>query len=137
MKTYRESFNGSTCHSLRYLDKHLGDIGEPLKIECYHIVSKCNRYYPQSLPNGKIRTVLTGSNGSIVLGGLSFGYSGEGCRGMTELFNKTGFDSSLIHALTEHKFSWNNWLPNNSRILLFKVTKDTVFINLKNLEKIQ
>jgi hypothetical protein len=80
---YRERINGITKHSLKYFEKHIDKIGKIQSITAYHIVSS-----KQGCKQANVRISIKGINGTIVLGGLSWGYHGEGSRGLSQVFHK-------------------------------------------------
>jgi hypothetical protein len=108
MYRYREktTYNGKTClisgntrRSLKVL-KHVKKVGKPLYVKGY--------FY--RAPDGSIHNavMLVGDKGTVRFSGFSWGYSGEGSRGLNELFRVLGL-SHLDATDRNHMGAWPDW----------------------------
>lgn len=88
MYRYRDNASGTEA-SLRAM-KHLPKLGRITKIRGY-------RYHGKDGVS-QIAVMVHGENGTVRFRGFSWGYSGQGCRGLQTLFNHLGVPSekSLI-----------------------------------------
>lgn len=87
-KNYRTG--GVTKRSLKAM-KHLPKIGVPQSVRGYVYRGRYNACH--------IGVMVKGDKGKIRFGGFSWGYSGEGCRGLAELFVKLGIRQDQKEAL--------------------------------------
>ena len=87
---------GNSKVSLRSM-KHLSKIGKPILIRGY--------VYKGRYDVNHTAVMVYGEEGTIRFGGFSWGYNGEGSRGLQVLFDKLG--------ITRHKAvsiaSWDGW----------------------------
>lgn len=73
----KNNMAGWTKHSLNYLKKHFQRIGQVERVLGYYVTNEHGIACP--------RVSIKGSNGSLVLKGVCWGYQGEGPRGLMEV----------------------------------------------------
>ena len=97
------AIKGSTRHSLRSFSRHLAKIGKPR--------------YGRGIFAGKhpwYEVVIRGERGSLVLGGCSWGYYGEGSHGTEEVLTKLGVPKIQAEDIA---FKADNSLSNTAHTL--------------------
>jgi len=80
---------GLTRHALRSFERHLPKIGEPLDVQGAFVKMKHGAWYS---------VIIHGTDGSLVLRGCSWGYSGEGPRGTEQVLKALGVHPFDVHA---------------------------------------
>lgn len=97
---YRESWGGGvTKRSLNAFLKHVGKIGTLQYIRGYQ--------YEDGKKIKQIAVIIKGSLGSLRLGGLSWGYSGEGVRGTKTILTQLNVPQSEIDRVLSTP--WQGW----------------------------
>lgn len=76
LSVYLEQYGGVTEHSKRYYEEHKDEVGELLGV----VILKTG--------DCEWRTYVIGSLGYIQMDGFSFGYNGEGSRGLAWLIER-------------------------------------------------
>lgn len=91
-----------------------------------HSTAKCRDRFPKIEKLGKLRYIkgyryfgryqtnheavlVRGENGSVRFGGLLWGYSGEGPRGLLELLLKLGLEKDKAEVIAFHTKRENQW----------------------------
>lgn len=92
---------GNTNVSLKAM-KHLSKIGKPLKVRGYVYRGRHNTQH--------VAVMVHGDKGTIRFGGFSWGYTGQGSRGLNELFKVLGINKN---ACTHDLGSWPDWTVND------------------------
>ena len=102
---YRESWGGGVTNlSLKAFNKHVSKIGEVSSVKGYI-------YFGQHKTN-HIGVLLTGTKGTLRLGGLSWGYGGEGVRGLRVILTNLGCPEDEIKRVTAVEWTgWSTGLP--------------------------
>jgi hypothetical protein len=95
---YRDG-GGVTKKSLEAFDKHISKVGTVKSIKGYLYKGK------DSIK--QIAVMITGDLGSVRLGGLSWGYNGEGCRGTRAIFAKLNVPQDETERVLSVK--WDGW----------------------------
>lgn len=98
MYRYRDN-SGSTSRSLVAAKRHLSKVGKIHTIRGYV-------YYGKYSTN-HVAVLVKGENGSARFSGFSWGYSGEGVRGLRQLLNSLSIDGQEIDRVIES--SWDGW----------------------------
>jgi hypothetical protein len=86
MYYHRARHPGITRMSLRSVHRHLSKIGTPLWAEAYSMNVKT-----RNGDSSRCYVVVTGTTGKIRFGGFSWGYHGEGPRGLQALLGSLGY----------------------------------------------
>jgi hypothetical protein len=85
---YREA-TGVTYRAIAAL-KHLPKCGEILKIEAYQYRRRMKLSGGNFTTRVDHRVKVFGTTGDMMFAGFGWGYFGEGCRGLEQLFNRLG-----------------------------------------------
>ena len=97
MYRYRQT-SGSTRLSLIAFEKHHHKIGDVVRIKGY-----C---YKGRVAN-QMGVLIVGTKGTMRLSGLSWGYSGEGPRGLKQILEQIEVPAVTISTILTIK--WNGW----------------------------
>jgi len=100
MYYHRARHPGITRISLRSMHRHLSKIGTPLWAEAYSMNVKT-----RNGDSSRCYVVVTGTTGKIRFGGFSWGYHGEGPRGLQALLDALGYKGAPTHAWPDFKGS--------------------------------
>ncbi len=96
---YRESWGGgSTSRSLKTFEKHKSKIGNLVSIKGYVYFGKHGVNHSA--------VMLTGTFGTMRLGGFSWGYNGEGPRGLRTLLENLKIREDEIQRVLKFEHSW-------------------------------
>lgn len=90
---------GSTNRGLADFNKHIAKVGSVISIKGYQ--------YEDGTKVKQIAVLVTGTLGTMRLGGFSWGYDGEGCRGTRSLFATLNVPQSEIDRVM--KIEWPGW----------------------------
>lgn len=108
---YRESWGGGvTNKSLAAFDAHLSKIGDAVSVKGY-LYSGKNKVK-------QVAVMIVGTKGTLRLGGLSWGYSGQGVRGTKQILEKLKTPQDKIEEVI--KTPWDGW-KGNPRVI-WKIT---------------
>jgi hypothetical protein len=91
MYRYRDT-GGSTSNSLRKAEKHLYKVGKPLYVKGYIYKGRYN--------TTRVGVLIKGTHGSLRLNGLSWGYYGEGPRGLITLLTSLKVKTDTITSVS-------------------------------------
>lgn len=135
MYRYKAPHDGCTRHSIKGL-KYIHKLGKLISIEAYTVASS-DKYLDSTSDwlagrskqfNAMIRIIVRGEFGSCTYGGFSWGYSGEGPRGLIELFKTCGMTPEMAnHYATSSTLGEFNPSPTNSK--LYNATTLWKFLN--------
>jgi hypothetical protein len=104
---YRYRTATSTRIALKRFDKHLHKIGDVVRLKGYCWLCK----YKDS--EGKIRSkinagiLIIGTTGTMRIEGFSWGYAGEGVRGLKQILEKLNVPADAIVSILATK--WNGF----------------------------
>lgn len=96
---YRYRNNGSTSQCLVAVERHLPKVGKIHTIRGYVYHGRYNTNH--------VAVMVKGANGSARFSGFSWGYGGEGPRGLKEVLQKLNIPSNEIERVL--KVEWNGW----------------------------
>ena len=97
---YRESWGGGlTNRSIEAFKNHIGKVGKVKSVRGYVYYGRHNTNH--------VGVLITGDKGTIRLGGLSWGYGGEGVRGLRVVLSGLNISENEIQRITS--IPWQGW----------------------------
>jgi hypothetical protein len=117
MYRYKAPHDGCTRHSIKGL-KYINKLGKLISIQAYTVASKNKLKTGWNVfLNTHIRIKIIGENGTCIFGGFSWGYGGEGPRGLIELLKSCGMNQELAtHYATSNALGEFNPNPKNCKL---------------------
>lgn len=115
---YRYRQQGTTGDALRTMDSVLARIGTPLSVQGYRYFGRWNKFHDGVL--------LRGTEGTARFSALSWGYGGEGPRGLVELLVRLGLHRERAENVAFQSRRYDDpgvdwfvrFLPNNRLLVL-------------------
>jgi len=117
-RPYRYRQQGTTGDALRAMPSVLSRIGTPLSVQGYRYFGRWNRFHDAVL--------LRGTDGTARFSALSWGYGGEGPRGLVELLVRLGIHRERAENVAFQSRRYDDpgldwfvrFLPNNRLLVL-------------------